>query len=65
MLTPAPAARSFSELLFDRMPASVDDGTDAQQGHRRDVPDHASYFDTIMRLRCRHPIARCRRVSHS
>jgi hypothetical protein len=65
MLTPAPAAHSFSEFLLDRTSAAADESAHAQQAPWTEVSDNLSYFDAIMRLRSRRPITRCRRHSHN
>lgn len=65
MLTPAPAARSFSEFLLGRAPVIVDESAHAQQPQWHDASDKLSYFDAIMRQRSRRPITRCRLASRN
>ena len=65
MLTPVPAARSFSEVSLSRSPATAVDAAAAPLGQWSEASDNLSYFDTIMRLRCRRPLSRCRRHSQN
>jgi hypothetical protein len=63
MLTPAPAARSFSEFLEGQPPATTDASLHSQPAPWTEASDNLSYFDAIMRLRGRRPIRHCRRHS--
>lgn len=65
MLTPVSTARSFSEFLPDHSPATTDDPVHIHPSQRSETLDQVSYFDTIMRVRCRRPIRRCRRRSYN
>ncbi len=58
MLTPASAARSFSDFPANTLAAATDDCSRSQHAQSLDAPDHVSYFDAIMRLRGRRPITR-------
>ncbi len=60
MLTAVPAARSFSEFTLSHPPAAAEDTAHAPHAQWPEASDQASYFDTIMRLRCRRPLSRCR-----
>jgi hypothetical protein len=53
MLTLAYAARSFSDFTAAAIAAATDDASRSPHTQPRETRDHASYFDTLMRLRCR------------
>jgi hypothetical protein len=62
MLTLASAARSFSDITATAtataIAAAADDSSQSLHAQPRETLDHVSYFDTIMRLRCRRPTPR-------
>ena len=55
MLTLASAARSFSDFTATAIAAATDDSSQSLHAQPRDALDHVSYFETLMRLRCRRP----------
>jgi len=55
MLTLASAARSFSDFSATAIAAAADDASRSPHAQPRETLDHASYFETLMRLRCRRP----------
>jgi hypothetical protein len=60
MLTLASAARSFSDITATATAtaAAADDSSQSLHAQPRETLDHVSYFDTLMRLRCRRPTPR-------
>jgi hypothetical protein len=60
MLTLASAARSFSDITATAtaIAAAADDSSQSLHAQPRETLDHVSYFDTLMRLRCRRPTPR-------
>lgn len=60
MLTLASAARTFSGFTATAtaIAAAIDDAARSPHAQPREMRDHVSYFDTLMRLRCRRPTPR-------
>jgi hypothetical protein len=58
MLTPASAARTFPDFRSNAIAAATDNSAHAQHSRPLEAPEHASYFDTLMRLRNRRPAPR-------
>ena len=58
MLTPASAARTFPDFRSNAIAAATDNSARAQRAQPVEAPEHASYFDTLMRLRNRRPAPR-------
>jgi hypothetical protein len=51
MLTPASAARSFSDFRASTIAVVTDDSSRTPRAKPLEALDRASYFDTLMRLR--------------
>ena len=58
MLTLASTARRFSDFSAITVAAAADDAARSAHAQPRDAMDHVSYFETLMRLRCRRPSPR-------
>jgi hypothetical protein len=55
MLTPASAARTFSDFRSNTIAAASDGSSRTPRAKPLEAPERVSYFDTLMRLRNRRP----------